>query len=261
MVKTAGVLAGAGLAMRSRIVLACVKGFDNKTVTQELGRAAATVARSRPTFPVMPGVPVKRTHDYVRLPDDLDVHLICDNYSTHKHPTVTKWLAAHPRIHMHVTPTYASWINQIERLFAYLTADLLQRSDHRSVQPLEADIRNCVKTWNEDPTPFMDQERRADPHLTRTTSQTNYRRGTLVRDSVGFVSHSRHVPRAHERTLHAADSTSWRPRQNFQKMAEERIPPVRFVLHPMSGAFWMRTAKKAHCRDQRPTRLNATRLA
>ena len=190
MVKTAGVLAGAGLAMRSRIVLACVKGFDNKTVTQELGRAAATVARSRPTFPVMPGVPVKRTHDYVRLPDDLDVHLICDNYSTHKHPTVTKWLAAHPRIHMHVTPTYASWINQIERLFAYLTADLLQRSDHRSVQPLEADIRNCVKTWNEDPTPFMDQERRADPHLTRTTSQTNYRRGTLVRDSVGSATHA-----------------------------------------------------------------------
>ena len=66
------------------------------------------------------------------VPKQLDVHLICDNYSTHKHPTVVKWLQAHPRFHMHFTPTYSSWINQVQRFFAYVTADLLVRSDHRS---------------------------------------------------------------------------------------------------------------------------------
>jgi transposase len=153
------------------------------------------LARSQPAFPMMPGMPEKRTHDYVRhgttslfaafniddgtvisalhrrhravefkkfltkidteVPVHLDVHLVCDNYSTHKHPTVTKWLESHPRFHMHYTPTYSSWINQVERFFAYITADLLQRSDHRSVQALEADIRNWVKAWNSNPKPFL----------------------------------------------------------------------------------------------------------
>ncbi|MFH5823114.1 IS630 family transposase [Georgenia sp. AZ-5] len=166
-------------------VVLCV---DEKSQVQAL-------ARSQPAFPMMPGMPEKRTHDYVRhgttslfaalniddgtvisslhrrhrasefkkfltkiddqIPDDLDVHLVCDNYGTHKHPTVTKWLEAHPRFHMHFTPTYSSWINQVERFFAYVTADLLQRSDHRSVQALEADIRTWVKAWNEDPKPFV----------------------------------------------------------------------------------------------------------
>ena len=67
----------------------------------------------------------------------LDVHVVCDNYGTHKHPTVKTWLTKHPRFHMHFTPTYSSWINQVERLFAEVTRDLLQRSDHRSVQALE----------------------------------------------------------------------------------------------------------------------------
>ena len=80
--------------------------------------------------------------------------LICDNHGTHKHATVNKWLAGHPRLHLHFTPTYCSWINQ-ERFFAYVTADLLQRPDHRSVQALEADIRNWVKAWNENPKPFI----------------------------------------------------------------------------------------------------------
>ena len=83
------------------------------------------------------------------------MHLICDNYGTHKHATVNKWLQAHPRFHMHFTPTYSSWINQVERLFAYVTADLLQRSDHRSVHALEADLRNWVKAWNDNPKPFI----------------------------------------------------------------------------------------------------------
>ena len=89
------------------------------------------------------------------VPDDLKIHLICDNYGTHKHPTVRKWLEAHPRFHMHFTPTYSSWINQVERFFAFITADLLVRSDHRSVQALEKDIRAWVKAWNDNPRPFI----------------------------------------------------------------------------------------------------------
>lgn len=84
----------------------------------------------------------------------LDVHLICDNYQTHKTPDVKAWLEKHPRFHMHFTPTYSSWINQVERFFGFVTDDLLRRSDHRSVQSLDNDIRAWVKTWNENPTPF-----------------------------------------------------------------------------------------------------------
>ena len=161
---------------------------DEKSQVQAL-------ARSQPALPMMPGMPVKRTHDYVRhgttslfaafnvadgtvisslhrrhrstefkkfltkidaeVPEQLDVHLIGDNYSTHKHPTVVKWLQAHPHFHTHFTPTYSSWINQVERFFAYVTADLLVRSDHRSLQALEADIRAWVKSWNDNPKPFI----------------------------------------------------------------------------------------------------------
>ena len=83
------------------------------------------------------------------------MHLICDNHGTHKSPTLVRWLKGHPRFHMHFTPTYSSWLNQVERLFANVTADLLQRSDRRSVQALEADIRNWVKAWNDNPKPFI----------------------------------------------------------------------------------------------------------
>jgi transposase len=79
------------------------------------------------------------------------VHLVCDNYGTHKTPAITTWLATHPRFHMHHTPTYSSWLNQIERWFAYLTEDMLRRGDHRSVQALENDIRTWVKAWNDIP--------------------------------------------------------------------------------------------------------------
>jgi transposase len=167
---------------------AVVLSVDEKSQVQAL-------ARSQPAFPMMPGMPERRTHDYVRhgttslfaalnvedgtvisalhrrhraiefkkflskidseVPDHLDVHLICDNYGTHKHPTINRWLAAHPRFHMHYTPTYSSWINQVERLFAHVTADLLQRSDHRSVHALEVDIRDWVKAWNANPKPFV----------------------------------------------------------------------------------------------------------
>ncbi|WP_241228324.1 IS630 family transposase [Corynebacterium hylobatis] len=144
---------------------------------------------------MMPGTPERRSHDYVRhgttslfaalnvsdgtvissihrrrqavefkkfltkidntVPEHLDVHVICDNYATHKHPTINTRLAKHPRFHMHFTSTYSSWINQVERLFAEVTRKLLQRSDHRSVQALEKVLRNCVTAWNEDPRPFI----------------------------------------------------------------------------------------------------------
>jgi transposase/transposase-like protein len=166
-------------------VVLCV---DEKSQVQAL-------ARSQPAFPMMPGMCEKRTHDYLRhgttslfaafntadgtvissthrrhravefkkfltkidaeVPEHLDVHLIADNYGTHKSPAIRTWLEKHPRFHMHYTPTYSSWINQVERWFAYLTADLLQRSDHRSVQALEKDIRDWVNAWNENPKPFI----------------------------------------------------------------------------------------------------------
>ena len=166
-------------------VVLCV---DEKSQVQAL-------ARSQPAFPMMPGMPERRTHDYVRhgtttlfaafdtadgtvitsvhrrhrtiefkrflakidaqVPADLDVHLVCDNYGTHKSPAIKSWLAAHPRFHMHFTPTYSSWLNQVERWFAYLTADLLIRGDHRSVQALEADLRAWSADWNADPKPFV----------------------------------------------------------------------------------------------------------
>jgi transposase len=89
------------------------------------------------------------------VPEHLDVRLVCDNYGTHKSPAIRKWLEQHLRFHMHYTPTYSSWINQVERWFAYLTDDLLRRSDHRSVQALEKDLRNWVTEWNENPRPFI----------------------------------------------------------------------------------------------------------
>ena len=185
-------------------VVLCV---DEKSQVQAL-------ARSQPAFPMMPGMPEKRTHDYVRhgttslfaafntadgtvitalhrrhraiefkkflakidaqVPDDLDVHLVCDNYGTHKTPAIKTWLAEHPRFHMHFTPTYSSWLNQVERWFAYLTDDLLARGDHRSVQALEADIRAWVEGLEREPqTLHLDQDRRTDPRSTPTTNPTN----------------------------------------------------------------------------------------
>jgi hypothetical protein len=72
-----------------------------------------------------------------------------------KTPAITKWLQVHPRFHIHFTPTYSSWIYQVERLFGFVATDLLQRSDHRSVQALETDIRTWVKYWNQNPRPFI----------------------------------------------------------------------------------------------------------
>jgi len=166
-------------------VVLCV---DEKSQVQAL-------ARTSPVLPMMPGMPERRTHDYVRhgvtslfaafnitdgtvisavhrrhratefkkfltridaeVPDHLDVHLVCDNYGTHKTPAITTWLAHHPRFRMHFTPTSSSWLNQVERWFAYITDELIRRGSHTSVQALEADIRDWVKGWNADPKPFI----------------------------------------------------------------------------------------------------------
>jgi transposase len=142
-----------------------------------------------------PGMPERRTHDYKRhgtstlfaalniatgkvigqhhrrhrhqeflkflktidanTPPELDLHLICDNYATHKTEAVRKWLAAHPRFHLHFTPTSGSWLNLVERWFAELTRRKLRRSTHRSVKELETDVNAWIDGWNEDPKPFV----------------------------------------------------------------------------------------------------------
>jgi transposase len=89
------------------------------------------------------------------VPTELDVHIVCDNLSTHQTPAVEAWLARHPRFHVHFTPTGSSWINQVERWFSYLTTQLLQRGVYKSVQGLEKDIRAWIASWNEDPKPFV----------------------------------------------------------------------------------------------------------
>ncbi len=88
------------------------------------------------------------------VPDDLDVHLVCDNLATHKTPAIQQWLSKHPRFTLHFTPTGSSWINQVERWFGYLTDQLLRRGTHTSIQALERDVREWIKNWNEDPRPF-----------------------------------------------------------------------------------------------------------
>jgi transposase len=89
------------------------------------------------------------------VPAELDVHLVLDNYSTHKTPLIQRWLLRHPRFHVHFTPTYSSWINQVERWFAALTDKQIRRGSHRSTRALENCIRFYLATNNEDPKPFV----------------------------------------------------------------------------------------------------------
>ena len=84
----------------------------------------------------------------------LDLHLIVDNYATHKHPRVKAWLARHPRFHVHFTPTSSSWLNVIERWFRDLTVRRLRRGSFRSVPALKRAIREYVDQHNNDPRPF-----------------------------------------------------------------------------------------------------------
>src|SRR2546427_10509939 len=157
---------------------------DEKSQVQALDR-------SQPVLPMMPGMPEKRTHDYLRhgitslfaafniadgtviselhrrhraiefrkflaridkaVPADLDVHLVCDNYATHNTTEIKTWLARRPRFHVHFTPTGSSWMNQVERRFGLLTGKLIRRGVHTSVQALENDTRDWIATWNDNP--------------------------------------------------------------------------------------------------------------
>ena len=95
-------------------------------------------------------------------PKGLDLHLIADNYATHKHPTVKAWLAKHPRFHMHFTPTSASWLNQVERFFGLITGDRIRRGVFKSVAELETAIRDYLDHHNANPTPFSWTKSAAD---------------------------------------------------------------------------------------------------
>jgi len=89
------------------------------------------------------------------VPADLDIHVVLDNYVTHKTALVHRWLLRHPRFHLHFTPTYSSWINQVERWFALLTEQQLRRGTHRSTRALEDAIRLYLTVHNQDPKPFV----------------------------------------------------------------------------------------------------------
>lgn len=150
--------------------------------------------RTQPVLPIAPGIPERQTHDYVRhgttslfaaldvatgcvmgkcykrhrskeflsflkeidrnVEPELDVHLIMDNYATHKTKEVKAWLARRPHYHVHFTPTSASWLNQIERWFAELTNKQIKRGVHCSVKELEKDIELFIKTHNENAKPY-----------------------------------------------------------------------------------------------------------
>lgn len=88
------------------------------------------------------------------MPVGPDVHLVMDNYATHKTPKIKTWLARRAHWHVHFTPTSASWINQVERWFAELTRKQLQRGVHRSTAELEADITAFIAAHNENPKPY-----------------------------------------------------------------------------------------------------------
>jgi transposase-like protein/transposase len=166
---------------------AVVLSVDEKSQIQALDR-------SQPVLPMMPGMPERRTHDYLRhgitslfaafniadgtvisalhrrhravefkkflitidkaVPAGLDVHLVCDNYATHNTAEIRTWLSKHPRFHVHFTPTGSSWMNQVERWFGLLTDKLIRRGVHTSVKALEDDITAWIDTWNENPRPF-----------------------------------------------------------------------------------------------------------
>jgi transposase len=167
---------------------ALVLAVDEKSQIQALDR-------TQPVLPMAPATSATMTHDYVRhgttslfaavniasgpvmaqhyrrhrhqeflrflkvidaaIPQYLDLHLVLDNYATHKTEPVKKWILRHPRFHLHFTPTSASWLNLVEHWSAELTCRKLRRSAHRSVLELERDIRGWINEWNKNPEPFV----------------------------------------------------------------------------------------------------------
>jgi transposase len=178
-------IVGLYLQPPERALVLCV---DEKSQIQALDR-------SQPLLPMRPGQIERRTHDYVRhgttslfaaldvatgkvigechrrhravefrtfldtieanVPASLDIHLVLDNYATHKTPSIQRWLLKRPRFHVHFTPTSASWLNLVETFFSILTRKQLQRGVHRSTRELETAIRDYLRTYNTDPHPFV----------------------------------------------------------------------------------------------------------
>lgn len=167
---------------------AIVLSVDEKSQIQALDR-------TQPILPLRPGLPERQTHDYERhgtttlfaaldvavgkvigqcqprhrhqeflrflekidaaTPANTPIHLILDNYGTHKHPEVKSWFEKHPRYQVHYTPTSASWLNQVERWFAEITRTRLRRGTFRSVRDLEKAIHDYIRTNNKTPKPFQ----------------------------------------------------------------------------------------------------------
>ena len=178
-------IVGLYLAPPVKAMVLCV---DEKSQIQALDR-------TQPVLPLAPGLPERRTHDYMRhgtttlfaaldvatgevigqlhrrhrsseflkflrtieasVPSDLDIHLVMDNYGTHKTLAIRNWFARHPRFHVHFTPTSASWLNQVERWFATLTEKQIRRGTHLSTRQLENAIRNYLELNNANPKPFV----------------------------------------------------------------------------------------------------------
>jgi transposase len=178
-------IVGLYMSPPDKALVLCV---DEKSQIQALDR-------TQPILPMRPGQAERRSHDYVRhgttslfaaldvacgkvigrcfrrhrsqefrkfldliddnVPADLDVHLILDNYGTHKTPAIHRWLARHPRFHLHFTPTSSSWINLVERWFAELTNKKIRRGTHRSTRQLESAIYDYIEHCNDDPKPFI----------------------------------------------------------------------------------------------------------
>jgi transposase len=178
-------IVGLYMSPPEKALVLCV---DEKSQIQALDRTA-------PLLPMRPGHIERRTHDYKRhgttslfaaldvatgkvigslhrrhratefrrfldsidaaVPSNLDVHLVLDNYATHKTPIIQRWLAKRPRYHLHFTPTGASWINMVERWFAELTNKQIRRGVHRSTRALEEAIRQFLDANNENPKPFV----------------------------------------------------------------------------------------------------------
>src|SRR5438128_9437272 len=167
---------------------ALVLSVDEKSQIQALDR-------TQPILPLRPGLPARQTHDYQRhgtttlfaalnvlegtvigecqsrhrhqeflrfldridesVEAGLEIHMVLDNYGTHKHPQVKKWLAARPRYHVHFTPTSSSWLNQIERWFAEITRKRIRRGTFRNVRDLIRTIHDYIRLYNKNPRPFQ----------------------------------------------------------------------------------------------------------
>jgi transposase len=178
-------IVGLYLSPPTKAMVLCV---DEKSQIQALDR-------TQPILPLAPGLPERRTHDYMRhgtttlfaaldlatgrvigelhrrhrskefltflrtieanVPAELEVHLIMDNYGTHKTPSVKAWLARHSHFLVHFTPTSSSWLNLVERWFALISERQIKRGTHRSTIELERAIRQYLSTYNENPKPFI----------------------------------------------------------------------------------------------------------